>query len=281
MPPPAAFWHTDPDDGEVFSQRDAYCFDVSFRHGVNTREIKRIWELKPPPVPGSACCLCSALWSPADLNLVGRPCAVVDGGQPSFSRAELGSGIELALRLISVALCLSMIGVERLDEETRQAALQFFFAHVYWLKRFPSLHSSANNHRIAELAGLIVGTTMAPGIPGADDCAKSSWRDLLIEIDRQIYPDGVGAEQAPNYTAFAIELFLVAAVFSRKTRLACGHRKSACGLGRALLMAHGHRLEGTAESAIGTMPRYRNEPSPRAEICSFDRLGGCWLRWPT
>ena len=45
MPPPAAFWHIDPDDGEVFPQRDAYCFDISFRHGVNTREIKRIWEL--------------------------------------------------------------------------------------------------------------------------------------------------------------------------------------------------------------------------------------------
>ena len=63
MPPPQEFWHIDPDDGEIFPQRDAYCFDVSFRHGVNTREIKRIWELKPPPVPGSACCLCSALWA--------------------------------------------------------------------------------------------------------------------------------------------------------------------------------------------------------------------------
>ena len=62
-----------------------------------------------------------------------------------------------------------MIGVERLDEETRQAAPQIFFAHVYWLKRFPSLHSSANNHRIAELAGLIVGMTMAPAIPDAGD----------------------------------------------------------------------------------------------------------------
>ena len=55
--------------------------------------------------------------------------------------------------------------------------------------------------------------TMAPAMSAARTiCAKSIWRDLLIEIDRQIYPDGVGAEQAPAYTAFAIELFLVAAV---------------------------------------------------------------------
>src|SRR5262249_48891009 len=90
---------------------------------------------------------------------------------------------------------------------------QFFFAHVDWIRRFPSLHSSANNHRIAELAGIIIGTTMAPAFPGTDDLREASWRDLLTEIDRQIYPDGVGAEQAPSYTAFAVEWFLLAATF--------------------------------------------------------------------
>ena len=52
-------------------------------------------------------------------------------------------------------------------------------------------------------------------------CAKNSWRDLLIEIDRQIYPDGVGAEQAPTYTAFAIELFLVAAACLAENSTTC------------------------------------------------------------
>ena len=45
MPPPPDFWHVDPEDGELFPQRETYCFDVSFRHGLDTREIKRIWEL--------------------------------------------------------------------------------------------------------------------------------------------------------------------------------------------------------------------------------------------
>ena len=75
-----------------------------------------------------------------------------------------------------------MIGVERLDEESRRSILKFFSAHVYWLKRFPSLHSSANNHRIAELAGLIVGLTMAPGAArrgrsARTQLARSSCRD--------------------------------------------------------------------------------------------------------
>ena len=96
-------------------------------------------------------------------------------------------------------------------QESRKSVLKFFSAHVYWLKRFPSVHSSANNHQIAELAGLIVGLTMAPELRGAGDRREHYWRELLVEIDRQIHPDGVGAEQAPAYTAFAIELFLVAA----------------------------------------------------------------------
>ena len=156
----------------------------------------------------------------------------------------------------------------------RQAVLQFLFAHVYWLKRFPSLHSSANNHRIAELAGLIVGTDHGAGNSARGrSCAKSSWRDLLFEIDRQIYPDGVGAEQAPAYTAFAIELFLVAAVACGKQRLAGGHRKSACGLGRALFVAHGHRCEGTGNRRLRTIAassqrRQAREPRYVASIVS-------------
>ena len=183
MPPPQDFWHIDPDDGEVFPQRDAYCFDVSFRHGVNTREIKRIWELSRLQflVPLAAYAVLSG--NRKGFELGRRLCSVVDGRQSSFSRAELGSGIELALRAhFSCAMPLHDWGRSASMRRRRQAVLQFFFAHVYWIKRFPSLHSSANNHRIAELAGLIVGTTMAPGIPrrgrlARKELARSAYRD--------------------------------------------------------------------------------------------------------
>ena len=216
MPPTPAFWHVDPDDGEIFPQRDAYCFDVSFRHGVDTREIKRIWELSRLQflVPLAACA--TLFGAKEDYDLVeGVIRSWMDGNHP-FRGLNWGSGIELALRVISVAFAISMIGIEGLNQESRQAILRFFTAHIYWLKRFPSLHSSANNHRVAELAGLIVGLTMAPDLRGAGHLRETCWRDLLTEIDRQIYPDGVGAEQAPTYTAFTIELFLVAALASGK-----------------------------------------------------------------
>jgi len=212
MPPPPTFWHVDPDDGEVFPQRDAYCFDVSFRHGVNTREIKRIWELSRLQFLGPLAAHSALEGRREEADLANGIVRSWMHGNHPFRGINWSSGIELALRVISVAISFSIIGVERLDEENRQALLKFFAAHVCWLKRFPSLHSSANNHRIVELAGLIVGTTMVPAVDGKGLLRERSWRDLLTEVDRQIYPDGVGAEQSPAYTAFAIESLLVAAV---------------------------------------------------------------------
>ncbi|MGH6679801.1 MAG: hypothetical protein ACREDL_12935, partial [Bradyrhizobium sp.] len=45
LPPEPTFWRIDPDDGEPFPKWDIYTFDLSFRHGINTREMKRVWEL--------------------------------------------------------------------------------------------------------------------------------------------------------------------------------------------------------------------------------------------
>lgn len=217
MPPDPGFWRIDPEDGEPFPQWDVYTFDISYRHGVNVRELKRIWELNRLQffVP---------LAVDAALNnrdgselLVGMVRSWM-AGNPPFRGPTWTSSIELALRVISVALALSIIGIDYLDRDARTAALLFFFAHVDWIRRFPSLHSSANNHRIAELAGLIVGLTVASGFPGAVTLRENSWRALLAEIDRQIHSDGVGAEQSPGYSAFSVELFLLAAAVLGRER---------------------------------------------------------------
>lgn len=210
IPPDPRFWRIDPEDGEPFPQWDAYAFDISFRHGISTREMKRVWEINRlqflMPLAADA-----VLKNHDESALLAGMISSWMAGNPPFRGPSWASGIELALRVISVAVALSIIGVDCLDSVTRRAALRFFFAHVDWIRRFPSLNSSANNHRIAELAGLIVGSIMAPGFPGAVVLRENSWRALLAEIDRQILPDGVGAEQAAGYSAFSIELFLLAA----------------------------------------------------------------------
>jgi len=239
MPFPPRFWNIDPVDGKLFAQHSAYCFDISFRHSVNTQEIKRIWELNRLQfiVPLAADAAITNDQRSIDF-VIGLIRSWMEGNPP-FRGLSWVFGIELSLRVISVALTLSIIGVERLDAATQNSMVRFFFAHVDWIRRFPSLFSSANNHRIAELAGLVVGTTMAPGIPGTTAIREDSWRALLVEIDRQIYPDGVGAEQSPGYTAFSIELFLMAAV--------------ACGRERNLPSLTASRLSAWAEQSLWLM----------------------------
>lgn len=208
LPPDPWFWRIDPNDGKPFPQWDAYAFDISFRHGIDKREIKRVWELNRLQflIPLAAD---TVLESRSESALLTGMIRSWMAGNPPFRGPSWTSGIEAALRVISVAVALSILGVDGLDDLTRRAALRFFLAHVDWIRRFPSLHSSANNHRIAELAGLIVASIMAPGVPGAVDLRENSWHALLAEIDQQILPDGVGAEQSLGYTAFTIELFLL------------------------------------------------------------------------
>ena len=215
MPPPPEFWHLDPSSGRILPS-DRYCFDISFRHGIGVPEIKRIWEINRLQflIPLAADAALRSDSAGREL-VIGIILSWMKGNAP-YRGINWSSGIELALRVISVTVALSIVGIDQLSD-TQQARLsQFFAAHAFWIARFPSLHSSANNHLIAELAGLIAAAVTAPDILNAARLGDDSLRKLLEEITRQILPDGVGAEQAPSYSAFAIELCLVALLVAGK-----------------------------------------------------------------
>jgi uncharacterized heparinase superfamily protein len=217
MPVPPDFWHVDPARGDLFAQRDDYCFDISFRHAIEVPEIKRIWELNRLQfvIPLAATGALKNDNRLAELA-IGTMLSWMQGNPP-YRGLNWASGIELALRVIAVAIALSLLGCDDLPEPTNRALLRFFFAHARWIERFPSLHSSANNHRIAELAGLLVAYSIAPGTPDDDSQVRRNWNDLLNELDRQLHPDGVGAEQSLGYSAFSVELFLTAAAALGRT----------------------------------------------------------------
>jgi hypothetical protein len=117
------------------------------------------------------------------------------------------SGIELALRAISVAVALSIVGLKEIEVADRIDIERFFSAHLFWIRRYPSLHSSGNNHRIAELAGALVCATFAPGIDSEENL-KKDLNELMLQLEAQFLADGVGAEQSPTYGAFSIDLAL-------------------------------------------------------------------------
>ena len=207
MPPAPAFWHLDA-AGIPLSGPDDYCFDISYRTRADG-EIKHVWEISRLQFLVPLAVHARVTGDPQTGKLVLDIILSWMQGNRPYRGLNWISGVELALRAISVAVALSIVGLEQLDEATRIQIERFFSAHFFWLKRYPSLHSSQNNHRIAELAGSIVCVTFAPGIDRGMN-VRRDLDDLMIQLESQILGDGIGAEQSPTYAAFSIELALVA-----------------------------------------------------------------------
>lgn len=172
-----------------------------------------------------------------------------------LTQNPVGQGIawrgafEAGLRAISVAAALQglrdceALTVERLERSVRMLAAS---ADLCWRQR--SRFSSANNHLVGELAGLATVAIMFPELALAAQWEERALSALELEAERQILPDGAGAEQAVGYQVFTSELMLVVAV---------------------LLKARGSAPPAAITDAIGRSARYlaavvgEHDPDPR------------------
>lgn len=111
------------------------------------------------------------------------------------------SGIEAALRLVSLV----RISTRFPSPVLRQAV----HAHAQWLLRHPSRGSSANNHRVAELAALALAARVLPEVAESRAFATAA-RELPHVLRAQLFADGAGVEQSPHYLAFDLEWALIA-----------------------------------------------------------------------
>lgn len=206
---PPDLWRLDPVTQDLWPGHDTYAFDIDFRHDGTRGDVKYVWEisrLQFLPVLAAHHLLEN---DPASVSAIETALASWHEANPPFGGVGWASGIEVALRGISIILTLDMLG-DRLSERSRSKAGQILSASAFWLPRFPSRFSSANNHLVAELAGeYLVGRAL-----GHD--AGRPWQQLLAELDKQILPDGSGAEQTPTYAAFTAELVLLSALAARE-----------------------------------------------------------------
>jgi uncharacterized heparinase superfamily protein len=125
------------------------------------------------------------------------------------------NGFEAGIRAISIATAFDALRpFEGFGAGQRRIVLQSLWQHGCWIERDPSTHSSANNHRIGELAGLVAIGVLAPELAAARRWIRIGVDGLGVEFHRQILPDGTGAEQAFSYHLFVIDLaLLVIALF--------------------------------------------------------------------
>jgi len=205
---PPALWHHDPATGTAW-ERDAYCYDISYRHRADRGDIKHLWEVNRLQILPVA----AALWRSDNDEQARDLClTLMDSwiaANPPWRGVNWNSGIELSLRIVNLSAALGLLGADAVPAPLAARVLDTLQAHVQWVHRYPSRFSSSNNHLIAELASLHIAARTLPGLHNGADLGRQCWDELMDQVLTQIHPDGVGAEQSPTYTCFTLEWVLL------------------------------------------------------------------------
>lgn len=116
------------------------------------------------------------------------------------------SGYETSHRLVSWAWAVPLLS-ERAPASVLTRITDSYLEQAAFVARSPSRFSSANNHRLMELLGLLTGLALTEEHVG--------WVGLWAELEResfaQTYADGGSREQASGYFLYVLEILSLAA----------------------------------------------------------------------
>lgn len=266
-----SIWQLDPVTCRCWPGAGVFASKVAYRHRPDLGDVKFVWELNRLQ-------FLPALAASGDFEHL---CNVLDGwmgANAPYDGINWTSGIEAASRIVSLLAALDFL-TEQQFEQIRHRARAFLEAHTFWVARYPSLFSSANNHRVAELAALFLAGLSAPQMPHAGEYVRTGRHGLEQEVLRQLYDDGVGAEQSPTYTAYSLEWFVLAATvgekagrpfsgaYRRRVRAAVQHL-------RALMDDAGH-LPRIGDDDEGRVLPFAGAPADY--VCAIVERAEAWL----
>jgi hypothetical protein len=238
-------WHLDPETGRRWPS-DLYCFDIAYRHATGVGDVKYAWELSRLQYLQPIAALAALTGDAALARLCAQHIESWVDANPPFQGIHWASMIELAHRIVSILVVTGLLGEATFDQHLTAKIGASLAAHGWWIERFPSRFSSANNHCIAEAAGLFLLGALAPGLERAPRWEAAGRRVLEQEAERQFHADGVPGEQSPSYGAFSLEWLAlcgrVAATVGRPFSVAFWQRLEAVGdFLRAVTDAGGHQ----------------------------------------
>jgi hypothetical protein len=207
-------WFHDPVTG-VRSDPSLYAFRVQHREQEQVGNIKQVWEINRL----QHLTLVAAAW-----YVTGREvyASFVDAQlrswcseNPFLSGVNWTSGIELGVRLMNFVWMRRLLsgwpGVRDLFEDN-DAFLRQLRWHQEYLAAFESRGSSANNHLIAEAAGLLAASCAFPWFSESPRWRSSSLSLLSSSLRANTFPSGINRELASDYHGFVFELGMFAAL---------------------------------------------------------------------
>ncbi|GEL20045.1 heparinase II/III family protein [Pseudonocardia asaccharolytica] len=205
-------WSLDPRTGRR-APADVYAFDIAYRDERAVGDIKQIWELSRHQ---HLTVLAAAFALTGDDRYAIR---VADhlkswwAAHPPMRGVAWISGIELGIRLLSWVWVRRLLdgwrGAPGLFEENPEALHQIWF-HQRWLAAFPSRGSSANNHVIAESAGLLAAACAFGWFAESGRWRVAAAASLLDQLARNTFGSGLNRELATEYHGLVLELGLAA-----------------------------------------------------------------------
>jgi len=182
------------------------------------------------------------------------------------------SALELGVRLINWAACWQLVGgagsalfAGPRGGTLRARWLEAVYRHVHFIESHPSRFSSANNHRIGELASLVVAASTWPFWPRTERLLRPALDALCHEVLAQNGPDGVNREQAFGYQIFVLELILTA----QRAAEAAGTGLPAPGLARVEAMLE---FVASVVDTAGNLPRHGDGDDAR--VLDLDPASG-------
>ncbi len=182
-------------------------FRLNHRELPPGSDIKLVWELSRW---STLVRLAQGAWA-LDHEAAGRKClAWLDHWRkqnPPYIGWNWTSALEAGMRLLNfcwIDALLSAAGTE----PDRLAALRARLvpAHLWYVSRHRSFGSSANNHLLGELAGLVTALARWPDLAAWCAPLESLHAEWEREVLAQFAPDGGNREQALNYQLYSWEL---------------------------------------------------------------------------
>ena len=200
-------WQRDPITGNQWPQ--TFWADIDIRDGERVGGVKWVWELNRHH---HLVTLAKAYFLTDNLRYAQEVCAQLESWlaqNPPGYGVHWTSALELALRVINWSWTLAFIRqAPPLSDALLSDVLQSMALQTRLIERRLSAHSSANNHLIGEAAALAIVGLSFPQFADADRWRRKGLSILEEELPRQIYADGAGAEQAPDYLAFIVDFNL-------------------------------------------------------------------------
>ena len=209
-------WFADPTTRRRAPQ-DVLAFAVNHRDEQVTGNIKQLWEMSRHH---HLTVLAAAWWLTREDRYAQAAADQLRSwwrANPFLSGVHWTSGIELGIRLISWAWVRRLLEdwpkvgdlFEGDDDALRQIAW-----HQEYLAAFPSRGSSANNHVIAEAAGLLVAACAFPWFGRSTYWRRTGKSLLEREFEANTFPSGLNRELATEYQGLVLELVIAAAAES-------------------------------------------------------------------